>query len=130
MRPLIPALIATVIAIALPACRGRTIAAHPDEVAGVGIVLKRDAASGAMVVDKVFPSGPAAGSGMREGDRVKAIDGDPIEGQALATVVDRLRGPAGSDVSGAVDGGPSGRAMYVIKRQQLKKTGEGSYESR
>jgi len=42
--------------------------------------------------------GPAERAGLREGDRITAIDGDPVRSMALEEVVERLRGEIGSEV--------------------------------
>jgi len=130
MRPLLRLLAVAALTTVVAACRGRTIEAHPDELAGVGIVLREEPGTHALVVEKVFPSGPAAGAGLREGDKVKAIDGGSTEGQSLASVVERLRGPVGTEVSLTVDEGPSGAALYIVRRQQLKKAGDKGYEAK
>jgi beta-barrel assembly-enhancing protease len=52
-----------------------------------------------LTISWVIPGGPAAGSGLREGDRILEIDGDPLpfEPAALDELNDRLRG-YGTDV--------------------------------
>ena len=53
-----------------------------------------DQASDALTVSWVIPGGPAAGSGLRQGDRILDIDGEPLpfEPEALDRLNDRLRG--------------------------------------
>jgi len=52
---------------------------------------------GLRVVDA--PSGgPAARAGLREGDRIITLEGEPVRGLNLDEVVARLRGPIGSEV--------------------------------
>ena len=53
--------------------------------------------SGGLRVVEV-PEGPAERAGLREGDRITAIDGDPVRSLALEEVVERLRGEVGSEV--------------------------------
>jgi len=42
--------------------------------------------------------GPAARAGLREGDRIMAIDEEPVDAMTMEQVVERLRGPVGSTV--------------------------------
>ncbi|MCU0672890.1 MAG: PDZ domain-containing protein [Myxococcota bacterium] len=53
--------------------------------------------SGGLRVVEV-PEGPAERAGLREGDRITAIDGDPVRSMSLEEVVERLRGEVGSEV--------------------------------
>jgi carboxyl-terminal processing protease len=64
---------------------------------GIGLWLERDAA-GALRVLSVQPDSPAARAGVRHGDRIIAVQGQSVTGEAVATVTDRLRGRAGTDV--------------------------------
>jgi beta-barrel assembly-enhancing protease len=47
-----------------------------------------------LTISWVIPGGPAAGSGLREGDRILEIDGEPLpfEPEALDRLTERLRG--------------------------------------
>jgi hypothetical protein len=56
-------------------------------------------ASEPLTVSWVIPGGPAAGGGLREGDRIVDVDGEPLpfEPEALDRLTDRLRRP-GQDV--------------------------------
>lgn len=54
--------------------------------------------SGGLRVVDVPGEGPASRAGLVEGDRIASIDGDPVRSMALEEVVERLRGPIGSEV--------------------------------
>src|SRR5205814_538051 len=54
---------------------------------------------GTIVVDRVFPHTPAEEAGVREGDRIVAVDGVPTHGLRLDQVSDKLRGEPGSQVA-------------------------------
>ncbi len=54
--------------------------------------------SGGLRVVDVPDDGPASRAGLVEGDRIASIDGDPVRSMALEEVVERLRGPIGSEV--------------------------------
>ncbi len=53
---------------------------------------------GLRVVD-VPRDGPAYEAGIREGDRIATIDGEPVRSMSMVEVVEHLRGPVGSDVT-------------------------------
>jgi carboxyl-terminal processing protease len=71
-----------------------------DGFGGIGVTL--DAAAGSFQIASVTRGGPADLAGIRPGDRLVAIDGEPTAGRAEADVVRRLRGPVRSIVKVAV----------------------------
>jgi hypothetical protein len=66
------------------------------ELGGIGAALKET--SDGMVLNEVFPGDPAARAGLRAGDRVLSIDGEPVDGMSMASVLQRLRGEEGTSV--------------------------------
>ncbi len=52
-----------------------------------------------LVVVSVLPDSPAESAGLRSGDAIVAVDGEPATGQALEVVTAKVRGPAGTSVS-------------------------------
>ncbi len=50
------------------------------------------------LVDYPFPETPAFNGGVRPGDAIEMVDGEPVEGLALAEVADRVKGPPGTQV--------------------------------
>lgn len=108
----------------LAACNGgRTIEAYPDELAGIGIVLKKGA--GGHVVERLVDGGPAAGAGLKVGDRIVAVDGENVSGKELASVVDALRGREGTDVILNVAGAGGARSVVSVRRMALSRAGGG-----
>ncbi|MGI5482514.1 S41 family peptidase [Streptomyces lavendofoliae] len=74
---------------------------------GVGLSARR-AAGGRIEVARVQRGGPADRAGLRPGDRIRAVDGRPVDGRSAAEVVALLRGegaPPGSPVAVAVQRG-------------------------
>ncbi|HSY22464.1 MAG TPA: PDZ domain-containing protein, partial [Polyangiaceae bacterium] len=66
------------------------------EFGGIGAGLGRN--GDALVFQSVFPDDPAARAGLRPGDRILSIDGEPTEGMPLADALQRIRGEPGTAV--------------------------------
>lgn len=58
---------------------------------GVGLWVRRKG-DGRIVIARVQDDSPAAGAGIRAGDRIQTIDGVEVTGRAVTQVVARLRG--------------------------------------
>jgi carboxyl-terminal processing protease len=69
---------------------------YEGHYAGVGMMIESQ--QGVPVVRRVFPNTPAERHGVRVGDRVIAIDGEPVEGWPLERVANALKGVPGSVV--------------------------------
>lgn len=63
---------------------------------GVGMTLQEIA--GSIIVDEPLEGSPAIQAGVRPGDIVVAANGKPSEGRSLDSVVNDIRGPAGTVV--------------------------------
>jgi len=74
----------------------------------------------AFYVGEVFPGGPSLGAGLRRGDRVLQIDGRPVDGQRLDSVVARLRGAPDSPVSIEVERGKAPLAPVTLRRAGIR----------
>lgn len=66
------------------------------EYEGIGVEL--EAAYPYPRVGKVFPNSPASQVGIKEGDVIVRVEGEDIAGMPLAEVVNKIRGPVGSQV--------------------------------
>ena len=64
---------------------------------GIGVYIVQDPKTGAILVDPI-ESLPAAKVGMKPGDIVDSVDGQPTKGLKLDSVEHLIRGPAGSTV--------------------------------
>lgn len=64
---------------------------------GIGILFEIDDADSVMVRE-VVAGGPAGQAGVRAGDRIVAVDGEPFARPTIRSVRERLRGPVGSQV--------------------------------
>lgn len=81
---------------------------------GVGMVVEM--VGGVPTVQSVVAAGPAAEASVTGGDAIVAIDGQSTSGLALAEVVERLRGPAGSRVTLDLSRGGATRAVGMTRR--------------
>lgn len=70
---------------------------------GIHAQMAWSAERGLRVVD--VPEGPARSAGLREDDRIVAIDGTPVAGRPIAEVVAELRGRVGTRVRITVERG-------------------------
>ena len=64
------------------------------EFGGIGAELARD--GGQVKIIAPIEDTPAARAGIKPGDIIRNVDGEPIEGLDLTQVVDKIRGPSGS----------------------------------
>jgi carboxyl-terminal processing protease len=99
-----------------------------DGFGGIGLTVED--AAGAFHVTAVDPGGPADRAGIRPGDRVVAIDGEPTRGRSELDVVRRLRGPVASTVEVAIlrPGGvvrdlPIQRTLIVLPTVRMTRAG-------
>jgi membrane-associated protease RseP (regulator of RpoE activity) len=69
----------------------------PNGFGGVGmsITMLEDR----IVVDSVIPDSPAARAGIKSGDQLSQINGEPISGKSLEDVVSKIRGKEGTNVA-------------------------------
>ncbi|HJS86288.1 MAG TPA: S41 family peptidase [Acetobacteraceae bacterium] len=83
--------------------------------AGVGLVLSED--SGGIFVAHAIRDGPAAQAGVRDGDRLLAINGQATFGAAPAEVSAWLAGPEGSEVTLEVQGSRGTRRLFLTRAE-------------
>ncbi|MEM8806261.1 MAG: carboxyl-terminal processing protease CtpC [Cyanobacteria bacterium P01_G01_bin.38] len=69
------------------------------ELTGVGIQITQDEDTDEIVVVSPIEQTPAFEAGIRSGDVIRAIDGQPVEGIELNDVVNMIRGPVDSEVT-------------------------------
>jgi len=88
----------------------------------VGIGIQVNADDQAVRIVDVFPDSPALRAGLRRGDLILEVDGVPTADAPLDDVVDRVRGPEGTEVRLSI--GRSGEAEpldVVVKRAKIER---------
>ena len=80
--------------------------------------LKPMLRSGQALVEAVQPGGPAALAGVKPGERIVAIDGEPVQGADLQAIGALLAGPEGSTVTLGLRGRDGTRTL-ALKREAL-----------
>ena len=70
------------------------------ELGGIGAALEQT--GGGITLRDVFPGDPASRAGLRAGDRIVRIDGEPTQGVSMADALQRLRGEPGTSVGVSV----------------------------
>jgi S1-C subfamily serine protease len=66
------------------------------ELGGIGAALEQT--GGGITLRDVFPGDPAGRAGLRAGDRIVRIDGEPTQGMSMSDALQRLRGEPGTSV--------------------------------
>jgi C-terminal peptidase prc len=97
---------------------------YRDDVVGIGVVVEEQA--GSIVITQPFPAGPAARAGIRTGDVVVAIDGEPVAGRTLGDVVDQIAGPVGAQVLLGLQREGVGEFEVNITRRELDMAAAGT----
>jgi len=85
---------------------GHTSFMTPDEArrrnetsfAGVGVLMSRPQDNQPPLIAEIFPSSPASSSGLKRGDRITAVDGQDVTGQAVGDIATLIRGQPGTQV--------------------------------
>lgn len=91
---------------------------------GVGIEVSE--VDGEMRVITPIAGSPAARSGIRAGDTIVAVDGQPVEPEMLAETIDRMRGQPGSRVTITVL--REGKAIVHEMHREIVRVASVSYE--
>jgi carboxyl-terminal processing protease len=85
---------------------GHTSFLTPDEAkrrqetsfAGIGVLLSRPQNDQPPLIAEIFPNSPAAGSGLKRGDRILGVDANDVTGKSVGEIAQLIRGPRGTDV--------------------------------
>ncbi len=101
-----------------PAERRRMNEATEGEYAGIGVRVGRR--NGTYIIEEVFENGPAAASGMREGDILTHVDDEEASVMGAEELVSRIRGEPGSEVRLGIKRPPEGELIaFSVERQRI-----------
>lgn len=92
---------------------GPPIRRSPPGYSGIGIILQTDAHP--PVVAEVFDGGPAGRAGVRPGDVIVEIDGQPTAAMPIQEVINRLRGLPGTSVTLRIRRGESDLVVTITR---------------
>lgn len=87
--------------------------------AGLGLRLAPGRGGVGALIAAVSAAGPAAEAGLRVGDRVLAIDGQPLRTRDAGIAAGLLEGPAGSEVRMLVQQGRTRREVSLTRTQPV-----------
>ncbi|MCX5653416.1 MAG: S41 family peptidase [Planctomycetota bacterium] len=82
------------------------------EYAGIGAEIA--ARDGRIFIKTVFEGGPAAKAGLKAGDEIVAVAGEPVAGLSTADLTRRLRGRPGDAVTLSIRAGGKGEPRDVV----------------
>ncbi len=88
------------------------------KLTGIGVIV--DSRSGVPIVVSVIDGSPAAAGGIRPGDTIVAVDGQPVERMSVDQVVSAIRGPAGTTVTLTIrHAGETSTGDVALVRQEI-----------
>lgn len=86
---------------------------------GVGLQVAQR--GNAIVITRVYDEGPADEAGIRAGDRIVSVDGDPFDGTRLDQAIARIRGPEGTTVRLGIRSAGEAKARQIeLERAEIK----------
>lgn len=88
------------------------------EFGGLGIEVTME--DGLVKVVSPIDGTPAAKAGLKPGDLIVAIDGQPVSGMSLNDAVEKMRGPIGSEIKLIIRRGAQPPFNVAIKRAVIK----------
>ena len=85
---------------------------------GIGVQVDETEDGGALIVG-VFRDSPAEKAGLTTGDEIIAVDDEPMTGETLEAVIERIRGEAGTSVDVTVRRGADGpeRTVSIVRAE-------------
>jgi len=93
-----------------------------EELSGVGIQTSWDSETDTVKVVGVFGNSPAQKAGLRVGDRILAVDGEPGKTHSQTEILDKIKGEVGTSVTLRM--GRQGRADFDVSLVRAKFVAE------
>lgn len=87
---------------------------------GIGIQIRDDNGTG--VVESIIAGGPSENENIMAGDRIVEVDGQDVTGAGLESVVDKIRGELGQDVTVTIERNGTRLAPLTITRGTVKES--------
>lgn len=87
------------------------------EFGGVGVEV--DLRNDAVIVIAPIEGSPAERAGVQSGDRIVAIDGEPVRGKSMQELVRRMRGKPGSRVVVSITRGDDGAVRHLTLTREV-----------
>lgn len=98
---------------------------------GVGISVEYDPRTGQLVVISPLPDSPAFRAGIVAGDRIVAVDGEPIKNMSMDEAINRIKGPVGTKVTLSVlHPGAEEPVEITLTREDIKVESVKGWERR
>ncbi len=91
---------------------------NEGEYYGVGLQVAQRGEQ--IVITRVFEESPAAEAGIRAGDRLVSVEGTPVTGRVLDSVVAGIRGPKGTTVRLGIASPGSATRRYELERERIR----------
>lgn len=88
---------------------------------GLGLLVTKPSASSPLLVVTPIPDTPAYRAGVRAGDLILEVDGEPTEKMTSREAVRRLKGPEGTSVTIKLGRGTAPPALLTLKRAPIPK---------
>lgn len=92
---------------------------RPRDTAGIGVSTGTDDTR--VVIREVFPGGPAERAGLKPGDRLLAIDGQPLADRPHDWILTRLHGAPGSRLTLQVQFAEGDEQTIHLQREQIER---------
>ena len=108
-----------------PATSDRYLRVLDQQLSGIGISVRKDAESGDLRVQSTIigQPHPAYDAGMRSGDRIVRVSGEPVQGKPLRDVTGLIQGEEGTEVAIVVSRGEGEHEQEIplqVKRATIR----------